>query len=225
MINMPEFKIPFYGILLLSSFLISFIMDTIILKKKGVKFERIGLSFLLILLMSLMGGVMFHLICDHEFGLSSYGGAIGLILAVIIYGLIDPDNFKEMYKVYLINIPFIYSLGKVGCFIGGCCYGIPYSGFLSVQYNSVDHSVLPVQLIEAFVFMIIFIICLIRYLKNKKYNTSYILILCGLAKLILEYFRDSNIGKVIFPNQIVSIIFIIVGIYLLFKENKSTSYN
>ena len=85
----------------------------------------------------------------------------------------------------------------------------------------------PVQLIETSVFLLIFIYMIFKY-KKKQFDMkafSFSIILCGLAKFILDYFRMSHNGVVISKNQIISIIFILLGIYLYIKYLKEININ
>ena len=72
----------------------------------------------------------------------------------------------------------MYAIGKIGCFLVGCCYGIKYSGIFSVVYNYSLHapvgvSLFPIQLVESIVFLLIFIYMLNKKLQNK-FNTQTI---------------------------------------------------
>ena len=60
-------------------------------------------------------------------------------------------------------LPLLYAVGKIGCFIAGCCYGIEYYGIGNVVYNYVPKSeiiglhLFPIQIVESIVFFLIFI--------------------------------------------------------------------
>lgn len=161
-------------------------------------------------------------------GLSSYGSLLGIIVVVFIFSKQFKRPLKDMFYIILPAIPLIYGVGKIGCFLAGCCYGFEYSGPLSITYNySLDApngvSLFPVQILETIVFIFIFIYLFITVKKDKT-NKNLIgktFIMCGLAKFLLDYFRVNHTGQVISINQVVSIIFILIGIFLIYKNRIS----
>ena len=95
-------------------------------------------------------------------GLSSYGAVIGLIVMLFLYSKQHKKKFKDLLFAIMPSIPLMYGIGKIGCFLVGCCYGIKYYGPLSITYNyspsaPKDIGLFPIQLLEAIVFIIIFV--------------------------------------------------------------------
>ena len=218
-----NFNFSIYGVCILASIIIGMIFIYISLRKKKIDKEKIMLSFMLMILLVITGGKLFTIVTSESnnlltAGLSSYGGAIGMILTVVIFTFIYPDYKKDFIDNYILSIPLIYSISKLGCFFVGCCHGIEYNGIFNVTYiDASDISYFPVQLAETIAFMIIFIICLIIYSKTKykKYIIEIVFILSGLCKFLLDYLRISHIGQTLSINQIVSIIFILIGVIMI----------
>lgn len=208
--------IPVYGIMILLSLVIGLLYILISLKKEGIRNKNVYLFILLYLIFTMMFGLKISISQNAENhyiikgGLYSYGGAIGVILAAVIFEKILPTNNK-IVKYAIISLPLTYAISKLGCFHAGCCYGIPYDGPLSVTYiDKMQFSVFPVQMLETIVFFMIFVIC--NYLKKSK-NAIYItIILSALAKFLLDYLRYEHIGKTFTINQGYSIILIVVAI-------------
>ena len=146
-------------------------------------------------------------------GLSSYGGAIGLILFSFIYSKITKnDNY---FKYTIIFLPCMYGIAKLGCFFNGCCFGIPYDGPMAINYlGRYWDSVFPIQLLESIVFITIFI------LFHKNNNVSYVVFVSAISKFLLDYLRFSHINKFITANQITSLIIISITIILTFINKK-----
>lgn len=218
---------PFYGIILLISIIISLFYIYRMLKKENIKDKNIYLYILLYGLFAIVFGKFYTMITSNEYnilkaGLSSYGGLIGVILASIIFEFIVPTN-KKIIKYTIISLPLTYGIGKIACFIAGCCYGIPYNGIFNVVYkDGLNIPLFPIQITETIVFIIIFIIC--NKLRNNK-NIIYITIFIStIAKFLLDFLRYEHINKLITTNQIFSIIVIIAIIVLLIiKKLKKTS--
>lgn len=164
-----------------------------------------------------------------ELGLSSYGAVIGALLFLLLFSLQFKKPFKDLLSLFIVPIPLMYAIGKIGCFLVGCCYGIKYSGIFSVVYNYSLHapvgvSLFPIQIVESIVFLLIFIYMLNKKLQNK-FNTQTIgisFIFCGLAKFILDFFRMSHQNVILSINQYISLFFIVVGFIVLLslKKNK-----
>ena len=229
MINIFGLEISPYAICFLMSFVVSFIIISFLLKKSGVPGNIIIYSLMLSVVLCIYGAMMYGVIYSGfrkgimDAGFSSLGGAIGLMVSIGIMCLIYKDGKRHLWDAYLAVLPLFYAISKIGCSIMGCCHGIPYDGILSVSYNNKLIStgkVFPVQMMESLVFFCIFFICVSVYFKFRDYNKSVALILCAVAKGLMDFLRDEHIGVTISPNQIICIVFFLIGIYLLFKTYK-----
>ena len=151
--------------------------------------------------------------------------AVNFVLSSIICPIkqIVPTN-KKIIKYTIISLPLTYAIGKIACFVAGCCYGIPYNGIFNVIYkDDLNIGLFPIQLLETIVFIIIFIIC--NKLKNNK-NIIYITIFIStIAKFLLDFLRYEHINKIITANQIFSIVILIVLLIIIIirKKIKKTS--
>lgn len=157
-------------------------------------------------------------------GLSSYGAVIGIIILLFLFSKQYKKSFRDLIYVLLPSIPLMYSIGKIGCFLAGCCYGIEYNGPLSVSYNySYDAikgvSLFPVQLLETIVFFVIFIY-INNKIRNKKTDKIIVIgqtfVISGVAKFLLDYLRMNNTDGLFSINQLISIIFAFIGIIMIF---------
>lgn len=220
---------PFYGIILLISISVSLFYIYRTLKKENIKDKNIYLYILLYGIFAIVFGKIYTIVTSNfkyniiDAGLSSYGGLVGVILASIIFEAIVPTN-KKIIKYTIISLPLTYGIGKIACFVAGCCYGIPYNGIFNVIYkDDLNIGLFPIQLLETIVFIIIFIIC--NKLKNNK-NIIYITIFIStIAKFLLDFLRYEHINKIITANQIFSIVILIVLLIIIIirKKIKKTS--
>jgi len=225
-------KLPFptYGLFIILSLVLSSIFIIVSLKKKKISNKTIFLSLFMTIYFIIIFGLSFTQIVNYiqtgkstTFGLSSYGGAIGLLLSIFIFNIINIKNNENITETYIISLPLFYSISKLGCFFSGCCHGITYNSIFSVLYE-LDGQVLsyfPIQLLESIVFLCIFIF--LNYLSNKKNNyVVYIaIIISAIAKFFLDYLRFSHINQFLSINQIVSIFFIIASlIYIIYKKKE-----
>jgi phosphatidylglycerol:prolipoprotein diacylglycerol transferase len=152
-------------------------------------------------LMNVFGGSVF------------YGGLIGGMAAGFMY------LKKHREKSYLVDIaapaiPLFHFFGRIGCFLGGCCFGIEsvfgftFHDAIVEEANGVNR--FPVQLLEA-----MFNLCLFAFLDclrrkrvcNDKLLYAYLL-LYSVGRFFIEFIRgDEYRGRLFFlsTSQIISI--------------------
>ena len=70
----------------------------------------------------------------HRGGLVYYGGFIGAILTIAIYARVRKESVFALFDIVATGLPLAHALGRVGCFLNGCCYGKSYAGPLGVQF-------------------------------------------------------------------------------------------
>lgn len=220
-----RFQIPLYGKFIVLSILLSILFNYLYLRREGINKRLIVLSILMVLCFCIIGAkILTLLVTDNNklnlfnAGLSSYGGAIGIIVGSVIFAKLS--NESRIIKSNILSLPFMYSMAKLGCFFGGCCYGIPYNGIFSVTYtDGLNIPLFPVQLLESLIFLFIFIFCLLNQ-KNRNV-LELLVIICAITKFSLDYFRYSHLDKILSINQIVSLFIIFLCIIILiFKYYK-----
>ena len=230
-------NIPLYSIMILLALLTNVIVVMLLYKKfefskdqiiGALVYENIGIIVGAKLLTFIQDYQLYGKFDFYSLGLSSYGGIIGAIICLIIFSFQFKKPIKDMLFTFMPSVPLMYAIGKIGCFLIGCCYGIEYTGWGNVVYNysPIAHQhthLFPVQLIEAIFFISIFVYMINKIIKNKfNWKTLGIsFILCGLAKFTLDYLRISHVGIVLSLNQIISILFIIVGVILIIKNKRT----
>ncbi len=158
-------------------------------------------------------------------GFVFYGGLIGGLLAAVLAGCLHKLPVVKYIRTYIFLIPFIHAFGRTGCFLAGCCWGVPYEGFGAVRFpeNSFapsDVTLFPVQLVEAvFLLVIALIIIGLQLRKNWRYTLELYLVLYGVCRFILENFRyDEARGRfwLFSTSQWISILMFVVaaGLFL-----------
>jgi len=205
-----EIIIGTFGLLVVVSFILSFILVLILAKKKNYDVSDTFDNLLLIL----SGGILSALITglfytdnilkinsSYSPTLISWGGFLGGIIVVIILKL----RWKiEIFKLLDLIIPgytLALAIGRVGCFFGGCCYGkhtdsswgVYYINKIAPASNSVQ-PLIPVQLISSFVLVIITVILIYSLFKSKIPGNTFVLFLFlySIKRFSIEFFRDDN---------------------------------
>ena len=164
-------------------------------------------------------------------GMSFHGGLLGVIASTIIFS--NKHNINKFIFLDLIaaSAPIGIFLGRISNFINSELYGRETDVFWSVIFPKIDNITRhPSQIYEALLegvllFIIIFYLTKINFLKKPGLISSIFLIFYSLFRFVAEFFRapDEHIGF-IFLNltmgQGISIIFFCLGFYLfLIKKN------
>lgn len=240
---MFDTKIRLYAIFIIASIIIGLIIVYINSKKYDLRKDKALALLFYIVIGVAIGSKYFSFFSDPEkynnsfdffkIGSSAYGAVIGVAIMLLLYSFQYKDKIKTLCYIVSPSLPLMYAIGKIGCFFGGCCYGIDYNGPFKVVYNYSQsapkgESLFPIQLLESIVFFVLFIYAF-YIVKNKKEDDmkfGRLIVLCGCAKFFLDYLRMSHIGKLLSINQIVSIIFILIGgVIIIFSKLKSKHVN
>ena len=212
-------KYSLYAPWIIVSILIGMLFNNIFLEKKHVE-KKYRLFFILILsIYAIAGGILFNCIINRtsSIGLTSYGGVLGIILGALIFGRMETQNKSIYLKSAILSLPLIYSISKLACFFSGCCYGIPYYGFFSITYTyGLNIPLLPIQLIETIVFMFLFFICLL--MQKNSYIVEITIVLSAVVKGLLDFLRYEHLKHSITINQVISMIFVIIGLSAILKR-------
>jgi phosphatidylglycerol:prolipoprotein diacylglycerol transferase len=95
-------------------------------------------------------------------GLTIYGAILGAVLGIWVYSKFSKFNFAYFADLVAPGVILAQAVGRVGCTLNGCCYGIPTSLPWGVVYTSPESyaplgiAVHPTQLYEIAYLLIIF---------------------------------------------------------------------
>ncbi|MCL2411533.1 MAG: prolipoprotein diacylglyceryl transferase [Treponema sp.] len=160
-----------------------------------------------------------------------YGGLLGGIFTGYI--LIKKNNVYQKYvDIIFASIPLFHFFGRIGCFLGGCCFGISCKFGLMFTNNPIPEANgitrFPVQLLEAFFNISLFF--LLNHLLNKgkfKNNLLYVyLIIYAIGRFFIEFLRGDEFRGIWFylsTSQVISILIVLtvlIKIFIIRKRNK-----
>lgn len=132
-------------------------------------------------------------------GYTFFGGICAAIIVIYIYSRITKVYFLELCDIFLPNLMLVYAISKIGCYINGCCTGITLN----------NGYVIPIQLIETFLYFILYISSV-----YKKDKTKYICIWFGIIRFFVEFLRKTDYALYLSISQILAIFVFIIGISL-----------
>ncbi|MCL2383593.1 MAG: prolipoprotein diacylglyceryl transferase [Oscillospiraceae bacterium] len=224
-IDLWIFSISTYAIMIL----IAFVISLMVLLKTSGKLKKIDIlcSYSYSILGFIVGAKILSFLDNNmegnvlNSGYAFVGGVIGSVLAIAIYSKQFNIKLKELLSNYIVIYPLIYSIGKIGCLLGNCCFGKQHNGLFYIRQEIDENivNVFPIQIVETVIMFILFVI-LLRYKSRNNSELKLIsvfLIGFGLFRFIIDYFR--YLRNTIFMNltlsQMLCILFVLMGIYLI----------
>lgn len=127
-------------------------------------------------------------------GMTSYGGFVGGISAGIVVCLIRKISISDMMDLAAVSVPIGYGIGRVGCFLNGCCYGgacdRPWAVNMTWDDN-VTRLSHPAQLYSAFASVAIYL-ALLPLERHRRFPGQVMLafaFLYGVYRFLIEFVR------------------------------------
>ncbi len=163
-------------------------------------------------------------------GLAVGGGIIGGLLSLVYFAKKSKIPFSEFCDYFAAPMILGQAIGRIGCFLAGCCYGSSCGCFPGITFSNSASlapcgvALHPVQLYESALNFALFFIILKTPLKKKGLRTVLYLAGYGIIRFFMEFIRGDTApgftGLTIM--QIIAIIFVISAlIYLRITLQKS----
>ncbi|MDP7420694.1 MAG: prolipoprotein diacylglyceryl transferase [bacterium] len=181
----------------------------------------------------IIGGRLFHLFeaprfyLDHPLsalnvyqgGLVFYGALIGLMVCVIVFCRIRKLPTLTIMDFVAPGIMLGHVWGRIGCFMAGCCHGIPTDSWFGVAFKAAVDDIPrhPTQLYESAGNFVLFFV-LLAVEKRWKYFPGFTfacyLLMYGFSRFMLEFIRGDERGEYLFGVLSMSQVISMVGITL-----------
>lgn len=213
-LQIGSLQIPMYGLMIASGIVTANVIAYFVVKKHGLNWWDMIILEGYTLLGGIIGSKLLYFIVsfkeiewnritDEKYlnailasGFVFYGGLILGLAMFFMAGKIHNIDFMQYANKLIFLVPWIHGFGRIGCFMAGCCYGKPYTGFLAVTYPECSLAapagvpLFPIQLVEAIFLLVISIVLLIFIFVNKcSYSVELYLAMYGVLRFVLEYMR------------------------------------
>ncbi|MDZ7369662.1 MAG: prolipoprotein diacylglyceryl transferase [candidate division KSB1 bacterium] len=250
------FELRSYGLALAVSFLLGILISLKRAQKVNVDQNTIMDLSVLMIISAIIGSrllyVLFHL---DEFrgrwldtispiqsngqiglaGLSVMGGIILCFITAFIYLRIKKQSFFKIADVMIPTVGLGIFITRIGCFLNGCCFGLPCDGHhpfcvtfpLDSPAGSIfpNQPLIPTQLYSSLYGLMIFglLLWVERYKWFDGFLFSLFLILYGISRFTIDIFRYYEESTIVLKmgttgltiNQLLSIAFIFAGVGII----------
>jgi len=237
-----------YGLFVAIGFFVGIMITIRLGKAEGFSSQQIMDMGFIIILSAIIGSRALYVLINASYftqapldalkiwqgGLVFSGGVIGVVLTMVWYIKRHGLPLGKIADLWAPAIAIGQCLGRIGCFMAGCCYGKPTDLPWGVTFTH-PHSLCPpnislhpAQLYSSLSGVIIFLIIMILYTKRKFEGQIFLwfLILHSTARLALERFRGDDRGLLLNSNmsmtQFVAVLILIVsaGILIVVKAKR-----
>jgi phosphatidylglycerol:prolipoprotein diacylglycerol transferase len=240
-----------YGFLLALAFILGIWFSAKRAKKLGNNIDWIPDLSLIILIAAIVGSRFFYVIRHlEEFeghlwdminpvqssgeigigGLSMFGGLVLAIICSVIFLRLKKLNVQKIADVLAPSVMLGLGVARIGCFLNGCCFGLPTQSFLGVifppnspaGYFYQDTRIFPIQLVASLMGFLIFGILLFieKFKKFDGFTFWLMLTFYSVDRFIIDFFRYyeesmifARIGEVNFSmNQALTVLIFIISV-------------
>lgn len=256
-----------YGVMLAIGFFVGILWARKRAVKAGISSELvIDLSFI-VLIASVIGSRFFYVIYHlDEFsnnlldiinpfqgdsigisGLSMMGGIILAMLSAVLFFAMKRMNPWPVFDAMMPMFALGLGITRVGCFLNGCCYGLPTHGFFGLVFPSSSPAgfhypgipLIPTQLYSALAGIIILGLVLWseRFKKFDGHSFWLTMGLYSIWRFIIDFFRyyeDSMVfatlgGQDFSRNQFLTALLLLLSItayfIMYFRYRKRTGFD
>jgi phosphatidylglycerol:prolipoprotein diacylglycerol transferase len=234
LLRLGALQVRSYGVMLVLAFAVGTLWAMREARRRGLAPERMLDVGLAALVGGLIGGRALYVILDpyttwREFplvwhgGLSFHGALIGGIIAVAIYALLSRTCLTLILDTGAPGVALGYAVGRIGCFLNGCCYGAPTSlpwgvCFLSPTTGRLTPPSHPAQLYASAGSLIVFALLVLLRPRARIGGQLFIayLGLYGVMRFVVELWRRGYTAELLWgpltQAQVASIAMMVIGV-------------
>ncbi len=198
-----------YGLMIAVGFVLSTMLILREAGKEGVSREGIFDAMIAILAGGLIGGRLLFVLINWQYylrhplsiiflnegGMAIQGAIAGGLLAGLLVCRIKKLPFWRASDIVVPYIALGQAIGRIGCFLNGCCYGHVHEGFCAVTFPGESVSRFPVQLVYTVALLVLFLFLLM--VRKKKHFDGLVFVsyfmLYGLLRFSLDFLRDDTL--------------------------------
>ncbi len=244
--SIGPFTVHGYGLMMAIAILTAYLLVERGAKKRGMNEDRIFMMAVWAVAGGLLGAKLLFLLTrlpdliadpaqivnSLKDGFVVYGSIIGGVLAAWAYCRKHGMAFWELFDLVAPNLALAQGIGRIGCVLAGCCYGMEVEAdnpfaivFHDSAYAPNGVPLFPTQILSSILNIIHFAVLMLlsKKLKADGQVAGCYLIFYSIGRFILEYFRGDlirgNVGT-FSTSQFISMFIVIIGLLMVFALPK-----
>ena len=216
LISIGSLTIPTYGLFVAIGFTTGLLVSVKIGRKEKIPPQQVMDMGFIIILLGLIGSRLSYVLLNWAFyrthpldilkvwegGLVFSGGLVVVLMGLGLYIKGHHLSFWKIGDLWAPGAALGQGIGRIGCFMAGCCFGKPTQMPWAVVFTNpdslapLDTPLHPTQIYAALSGLIIFIVLMILHSKKRFEGqiVTWFLILHSIARIILERFRGDDRG-------------------------------
>ena len=239
--SIGNFTIHGYGLMIALGFLLCVLMGMYRAKKLKLSSEAVLDIALIGLVAGFVGAKLLYVIVEFPTfledplrvigseGFVVYGGIAAGVAAGLVYCRVKKLVFWDYFDLAAPSIALAQGVGRIGCFLAGCCYGRETDSWCGVVFPEgslapAGIKLIPTQLISSAGDLLIVAILLLYHKRAKHRGDvgALYMLLYGVGRFVIEIFRWDDRGTVgaLSTSQAISIVIVIGGILLFLTGRK-----
>jgi prolipoprotein diacylglyceryl transferase len=245
--NLGPLSIRWYGLLFATGFLIGYYIGEKMFLSEKVNQKWIDSLFLYIIIATILGARLGHvffygwdyysqnpgeIIKVWHGGLASHGGALGIIIAMLLYSkLVSKRNVLWTIDRIVVPTALVGAFIRMGNLMNSEIYGIQTSlpwGFI-FERNGETVAKHPTQIYESLAYLFSFAVLMFLYWRTRSKNregllTGVFFVFIFLARFLIEFIKEDQeafeADMALNMGQWLSVPFIMTGLFLILRALK-----
>lgn len=255
-ISIPEFlqgilpetiTIYSYGFLIMIGAIVAMTYTAVQSKRRyNISFDTSQTLFLIILIGAFLGGKVFYFFENPSYfmenpsalfgsrGFVFYGSLIFSVIGILVFFKIKGLPILKMLDIIAVTTGLVHVFGRMGCFMAGCCYGIPTESSFGVVYKDpnslarpLENHLHPTQLYSVLLITLILVTIMLLRKKQRFHGQLFLvyLMIYSTGRSIIEIFRGDLSRGFIIDNwlshsQFISLLILIFSVFFYIKLGK-----
>lgn len=224
-----------YGAMMMIGFLIGLYRAVRVARKKGIDPSHVMDAALFSLLSGIVGSRLIFVLLNWgtyrhnlggvlnvwEGGLSFHGGILFGIGAVYAYVRYRKIPFLQMADLLAPSLAIAYGFTRIGCFLNGCCFGIPTNLPWCVHFPDSAGCVHPTQLYSSAASFLIYVALtrIDKWNKPQGFAFASYIAMYSVYRFLVEILRKGVTAEVWFwgltEAQVVSVVMFVGAMWAL----------
>ena len=231
--------IPSGGLFLFLAFVGAYALALRRVRRDQRTAKELSIALLLVLSSSAVGAAFFAWIVEkptngYSGQTAFYGGFLGALFSIVAFCRVNRREALPLLDVIAPSVAFGVAIGRIGCFLAGCCWGTLCSLPWAVRFpdgvglRPPHEFVHPVQLYAALGAMLLYFYLERLYVRQRYTGQTFFSLLLGYGGLrfVWEFFRGDVYRGFLFEggpstSQAVSILLFMIAAVILSRRRSA----